>query len=414
MNRFFTIVKVILRNITRFKRNFYIMLAIGLGSAFLILISGAINGIAYQVTNLMRVNYTGDTMIVNKEIKLKPGPTPLQVGWNKMLVDDGFVSRIEGLENVSQVLPRLTLMGVAMGEDEYTNAYATVIGCDFEKEKGLSFKTLLSFQEKTNIPGGVYVGKEIAGKLGVKVGDDIYIFFMTEMGRIPTRFQVAGIFDAKGGYPGVVNYSVYIDYSQMIQGLYLSEDQLSYALVMFKDQKKAPETITRIKKLLPTEARIVHPKESGQFFISQKGMYSVILGIATGLMYISIFLFVYSTLIMSIFSRKREIGITMSMGISNENIFAMYAGEGLLIGFISSLIGSLVGLIIVMILSVVGIPAVNEAMKYGFAADMLYPLPSLSSILLTVLGISVISFIGSIPPTMKILKIKPVEALAEL
>ncbi|MCL6591044.1 MAG: FtsX-like permease family protein [Firmicutes bacterium] len=413
MIKIINLIKILLRNIIRYKRNYYIMVAIGFAAFFIMVIAGFTAGVKQQLFRLMYANYTGDLMIINDQVKIKSDPAPLQVGWDQMLVDNGFLDQMRNIDNIDQILRRMVLMASSMGEDEEKNVYTSVIGCEFDKEENYSFKSLLSFVKRDQkIKNGVYVSQKIADKLNLKVGDHIYLFFITENGMVPAKFNVAAIFTGKG-FPGIVQNLIYIDYPTLIDSLMLAEQKISFGLVMLKDQNKTNETINQIKKIAPGDASIVTPKISGQFFVAQGVMYDLILGVSMALMYLSIFLFVYSTLIISIKSRQREIGIMSSLGISKKDIFTICTGEGMLLGFIPAIFGCLLGLIFVNIFSVIGIPALNDSMRYAFASDVLYLQVDLKAILFSIIGISLIAFLGAISPTLKILKLNPVDALKD-
>ncbi len=411
MIKLFTFFRLLFRSIVRYKRNHYIMVAIGLAAFMVVLISGMMMGIKDQLFKLMYINYTGDLMVINREVKIGADPNPVQVGWDQLLVDEGQVAQIKKDANIQGVYQRLTLMASVMGEDDEKNQYATVIGCDFAQEENTAFRALLNFEERAAaLADGVLVSAKIAEKLGLKIGDAVYLFFLTDLGMTPAKFPISGIFTGKG-FPGVVNSLIYIDYPQLKAALLLEADQYSYFLVTLKDKKQAAQSLAALTQILPADWQTVLPEVAGKFILSQGVMYDFITGLSMGLMYLSIFLFIYSTLLISIKGRQREIGIMATMGVDRKNIFAIYSGEGVLLGFLPAFCGSVCGLGVVLLLSVLGIPAVNEAMKYGIASDVLYFKVDLHAVLYTIGGVSLIAFLGTIPPTLKILRLRPVEAL---
>ena|SRR5690554_2977759 len=411
MIKLFDLFKLLFKNIVRYKRNHYIMAAIGFAVFMVVLISGMTMGIKSQLFKLMHANYTGDLMVINKDVEIKEDPSPVQVGWDKLLVDEGQVAQIKKDGNIQEVYKRLTVMASVMGKDDEKNQYATVIACEFEKEEDNSFRTLLKFEERASgLADGVLISKKIAEKLGLKIRDEVYIFFFMDTGMTPAKFEVSGIFTGKG-FPGVVNSLVYIDYPLLKEALMFDEEKFSYLLLTAKDKDLTAQSFSYVNKILPEDWKTVPPEISGRFILSQGFMYDFILGFSMGLMYISIFLFVYSTLIISIKGRQRELGIMASMGINRKNIFAIYSGEGVLLGFLPAFCGCVLGVAVVLLFSVVGIPVIDEAMRYGVASDVLYFKVDIWAVLSTVVGVSLIAFIATIQPTLKILKLRPVEAL---
>ena len=411
MIRLFNLLKIPIKNIMRYKRNHYIMVAIAIAAFMVVLLSGMVAGIKDQLFKLMYTNYTGDIMLINEDVKIREDPSPIQVGWDKLLVDSGQIAEIKRDGNIRDVFGRLTVMASAMGEDDEKNQYVTVIGCDFRKEENNSFEALLKFVERdTEVKEGVYISKKIGEKLELTMGKAIYLFFFTDMGLVPAKLEVAGVFSGKG-YPGVVDALVYVDYLVLKEALMLSNDRYSYFLLTVKDKSRITDTLSAIKKIIPADWKDVSPEESGKFFLSQETMYNFILDFSIGLMYLSIFLFIYSTLAISIKERQRELGIMASMGISRKGIFGLFSGEGVLLGFLPALCGCLLGLVVVLLMSVIGIPAFNEAMKYGVVSDVLYFKVDIRAVVQLVLGVSLTAFIGSILPILKILKVRPVDIL---
>ncbi len=411
MNKILNYIKLPLRNIIRYRRNHYIMIAIGFAAFMIVLIAGMISGIKNQLADLMYTNYTGDLMLIKKDVKIKESPGFVQVAWDKMLSDEGQIAALKRDTNIDEIYKRLTLMAGIKGGDVEKNQYVTVIGCDFAKEEDYSFRTLLDFtQQNNNLENGIYISKSIADKLNLEINTTVNLFFFTDTGPVSAKFKVAGIFTGKG-YPGIVNSLVYIDYSLLVEKLMAGESKFSYLLISFKDKELAQQSLTGIAKNLPSDWAMVPPEISGKFILSQGEMYDVILSFTKGLMYLSIFLFIYSTLIISITGRKQEFGIMASMGIKKGNIFALFATEGVLLGLLPALTGCILGLSAVGILSKIGIPAINEAMKYGIASDILYFKIDLKTATYTIIGVTVIAFLGTISPIGKILGLNPIDTL---
>ncbi len=407
------ILQILLKNIFKYKRNYFIMFAIGFSAFIIILGGGYTKGVEEQVLNLMHNGYTGNITIIAKQVDLKSNPGPIQVGWNDMLIDSGSINNIMHEANIKAALKRLVLIANIMGEDVQKNEYITIIGCEFNKEENYSFKTLLNFDNnKKN--SGIYISKKIASKLKLKTGDFAYLFILSDSGiPVPARFIVGAIFDGKG-FPNLADNIVYINYPDLKNAMHLSINNISSVLVMVKDKDQIDSTIIRLKKIVPNDWKIVSSEISGSFFKTINKTYNFILNFSFILMYICIFLFIYSTLMISINSSKKEIGIMSSLGLAKKTIFFIFTCQGILLALFPAIIGSLCGLITISVLSKIGIPAANDAMKYAFASDRLYLKINLFSFFYSLILIPVIAFIAATFPTIKILKLKPVEALNEL
>lgn len=409
MLKFLNIVFIILKNIFRYKRNYFVMSAIGLAAFFIVILEGYNKGMQAQLFRVMHDAYTGDFAIISKQIDVKPSPTILHVGWDKMLNEKEVIF---DQKNVRFRLRRLVLMGSVMGKDESKNCYATVVGCDFTTEKHYLFKTLLKFYTPRNQNNDVvYVSDKIASKLNLKIRDTLYLFLIGKNSElIPAMFEIGGIFSAKG-FPNTTDQYIFIDYEKLHNTLRLTDHKVTSILLMLDQNSDSSSTYERIKKTLPPDMAIITPDKLGGFFISLMKGYDTVMHATFLLMYLMIFLFIYSTMVMSMNDHRKEIGIMTSLGIPKLTIFLLYSGQGFLLGVFPAVIGSFFGCLIVLILSFVGIPAVNMAMQYAFAGDTLFLKVNLISFFYTLCGIPLIGLFGAIFPVLNILKLKPLEAI---
>lgn len=415
MNKTIMLMKLLLKDLLSQKRNRLIMFAIGFGAFFIVVGGGYNKGIKQQLLQLMHDGYTGDVTIVSSSVKLEPNPMPIQVGWQDMLIgNQAVLEHLKKDSKVKDILGRLVIYGNVMGEDDIKNEYATIIGCDFKTEKNYTFQKILKFEDNFKLgPNYILISKKIAQKLNLKFGDDIYIFLVDMNETItPVKFKVGGIFTGKG-FPAVVEGLIYIDYADLKTALRLTDTYFSSISILFNNQPDFKSTLNRVQTMIPREWSLVTPDISGSFFKGIHSMINLTTKVSNVLMYLIIFLFVYSTLLININSRRREMGIMSSLGISNSQIFMIFTGEGILLGLYPALIGTVLGLLVVVIFMFVGIPAVNDAMKYMFASDVLYFKIDIVAVINATIVISLIAFLGSILPTLKILKLKPVNALKE-
>lgn len=416
MSKLAVAVSLLLKDLLSQKKNRLIMFAIGCGAFFMVVGGGYNSGMKHQLLALMRAGYTGDAAIVAGSVKLEPNPMPLQVGREDLLPGEPEVlERVRKDPNVQAVLERLVVYGNVMGKDDVLNEYATIVGCNFQAEEEYTFRKLLVFTEEPRRQAGhVYVSKKIADKLGLQMGGYVYLFLVDQNNMLrPSRFLVGGIFTGKG-FPAVVEGLVYVDYADLKDALGLPVPYYSSLLVFFKDQTGVDATFARLRALIPPGWRVVPPADSGSFFQGIYNMIDLTTMIANFLMYLSIFLFVYSILLLNITGRRREIGIMKALGVSNLQTFLIFVTEGALLGLVPAALGTILGLFVVLFFSIVGIPALNEAMKYMFASDVLYFRVNTTAILNALIIIPFMAFLGAVFPTCRVLKLKPVEALKQI
>jgi len=414
MNRMMRLAVVLFHDIAAQKRNIFIMLAIGFGAFFIVAGGGYNAGVKRQLLELRRTFYTGDVAIVASGVDLKPSPLPLRVGFDQLLVDtSGVRERLEALDGVADVIPRLVVLGSAMGSDESESAYVTVIGTDFEREGRYGFKNLAiegeGYDGEENV---AYVSKEIAAQLHLKRGDPLYLFVASESGMpIPMKLVVGGIFVGRG-FPAVVESLLYVKYGFLHRSLRFSEPRYS-SLLVFVKHPGDKKTIEAVKDILPEGWKTASPSQMGAFFEGIFQAFRAFSAFSYFLQYLTVFLFIYSTLLVSINNRKKEMGVMLASGVSMEGVMALFVSEGMLMVLFPAVVSGAVAVLLVLVFSQIGIPAPTEAMKYSFGGDMLYLRLDPWALFHATVTLSLIGGLGAFLAVWRLRRLKPIELLED-
>jgi len=109
---------------------------------------------------------------------------------------------------------------------------------------------------------------------------------------------------------------------------------------------------------------------------------------------------IMNTMLASVHERKKEIGVLMSLGANNSQLYKLFLSESAILGLVGGLVGTLAGLLASLLIGplLFGIPV-------SFAEVPLFIIP-------LCIGLSVgSSVIASLYPTRKASKIDPVNAL---
>ncbi|MBN1648790.1 MAG: FtsX-like permease family protein [Spirochaetales bacterium] len=120
---------------------------------------------------------------------------------------------------------------------------------------------------------------------------------------------------------------------------------------------------------------------------------------------------IMNTLVISVTERIPEIGTMRAIGARKGFIRKMISMETLLLSIAAGTTGIVAGSAILLILQATGIPAGNMFLEVLFGGQILYPLISGSSVVLTILSVSLIGVLASLYPTAVALKISPVTAM---
>ncbi len=120
-----------------------------------------------------------------------------------------------------------------------------------------------------------------------------------------------------------------------------------------------------------------------------------------------------TTMTTSVYERTREIGITMAIGASENDVIRLVLYECLLIGIIGGVLGGVFGALFTSVMNVAGRPFIIARLGPEFSSIFGNEIARLSpGLLLAGLGIAVIfSLVAGIYPARKATRMNPVEAI---
>jgi putative ABC transport system permease protein len=138
----------------------------------------------------------------------------------------------------------------------------------------------------------------------------------------------------------------------------------------------------------------------------------IILSFFTGISLFVGALMIINTMVVSVYERTREIGITMALGASHRHVLALILLECLYIGILGGIAGDLLGILLSVGINTLGKSFILEQLGPGFAgfagADITLVTPAL---LAAGLGIAVVlSLLAGGYPAMKAARRNPVDA----
>ncbi len=139
----------------------------------------------------------------------------------------------------------------------------------------------------------------------------------------------------------------------------------------------------------------------------------IILSFFTGISLIVGAMMIINTMMVSVYERTREIGITMALGASQRHVLTLILLECLYIGILGGIAGDILGVLLSMGINTLGKSFIIEQLGPGFAgfasADITLVTPAL---LAAGLGIAVIlSLLAGIYPGLKAARLNPVDAI---
>lgn len=274
--------------------------------------------------------------------------------FSKTITDvDSLLTLVKKIDHVAGASPAIYEQGMISSKDEQQ---ATVIKAIDPKTAGsvtdIADKMVLGeldFSPKM-IDGkkypGIVLGKYLAdGINALRIGDIVSVWSMPKKGGIFTQprikqFYIAGLVEI-----GYYEYDKAFSYMSIpdAQKLFDMGDGVSWIEIKLDDYELAD----RVKEDI--EEQLGYPYTALTWFQLNRSLYSwmeiekwgsfVILSLIIMVAAFNII----SSLIMVVMEKTREIGILKSMGASSKSIMKIFVFEGLLVGFIGTLLGCIIG-----------------------------------------------------------------------
>ncbi len=403
--RLITLIKIGWRNIWRNKkRSLVVIISIILGLYGGLIISSLMITLNSQRMNTAINTYLADIQIHNKEFskeyslsdtisnihyleeKLKNDNRVKS--YSKRTVINGMLSNSTGSYGVN-------VLGIDPEfEIKVTSVYTKIIEGDYFESK----------RENTMV-----VGKKLADKLNLRLRSKVVITFQDVNGYITSLlFRIEGIF--KSGNSMFDDYNVFVKNNSIFSNL---PDLNGYHEI----------PILTINDDVTESLKLDLQKIDNTLDVKFWGDIAVELAYANKMMNTSLYIFmlivlsglsfgIINTMLMAILERKKEIGMLMSIGMSKVYIFLMICLETVFLSLVAIPFSVLITYITIDYFSVSGIDLsiVGSGLEnFGIGTILYLKLPYEYYFNLSLLVI-LISFISSMFPAIRALKINPAEA----
>jgi putative ABC transport system permease protein len=246
----------------------------------------------------------------------------------------------------------------------------------------------------------ILIGSRTAASTGLAVGDQVTMQWR----------DVDGAFDARDGrVVAIMNTSVgTVDLGQVwvplgtLRGLAGMEGEATIVTVA-EGLRNAPTVegwnFRTPAYLLSDLRQMVQSKTIGQSI-----MFTVLFLLAM--------LAIFDTQVLSVFRRRREIGMLVALGMTRAQVIVLFTLEGALLSILAAVLGLVYGGPLFYLLGRYGF-SMPGGDSWGFSlGDRLYPTFTVGLILGTTVLVFLVTTFVSWLPTRKIAKLKPTDALA--
>jgi len=258
---------------------------------------------------------------------------------------------------------------------------------------------------------GIFIGKELAQTLGVMLDDSVVVVSpvgaLAPMGGGPPmkKFRIVGIFDT-----GMYEYDTSMAYISLksAQKFLAMGDTVSGLEVKVENIYAVKKIGDRIRKDLGFPFWTKDWMQMNRSLFAALKLERIVMFIILVLIVLVAAFGIVSTLIMVVMEKNKDIAILKSMGATARSVMRIFIFEGLIIGFVGTLIGLFGGYVVCTLLA-----------KYQFItlpSDVYYisRLPVKMNILdfvLVAISALGISFIATLYPSWQASRLDPAEAL---
>jgi len=261
-----------------------------------------------------------------------------------------WLAKAEQLPDVERAAPYISSQVLAAYGSRASGAILK--GVDFSRETDIARHLIEGSFPKlagSASPFQVIMGKTLARKLGVRVGDRIKLISPTG-GISPTgmaprmrAFVLAGVFDS-----GFYEYDVGLIMAPLVavQKLNRLEDSVSGIELHLFDRNQASEVANVARLQFPASAWVVDWMQRHRSFFSALKMERIVMGVILSLIVLVAVFNMVSSLVMVVMERRKEIAILKTIGSTHTSVMGVFLCMGTLLTGIGTLLGSAFGLLL--------------------------------------------------------------------
>ena len=271
------------------------------------------------------------------------------------------------------------------------------------------------------VPGdfSIILGKDLAAKLGVSVGERVTLITpqanVTPVGIMPRlkRFTVAGIFDTGNYEYDSVLALIHLDDAAK---LFLMPGKISGVRLKLHDMFEAPLLTRKLVQDLPIGYLISDwTMQHVNFFKAVQTEKLVMFIILTLIVAVAAFNIV-STLVMVVTDKRADIAILRTLGVSPLSVMMIFMVQGVIIGAVGTLLGVAGGVLLAQNVETI-VPAIEHAFNVKFIPGDVYMISKLPSDMhwsdvFKVGGVAfLLSLVATVYPAWRASRTQPAEAL---
>jgi len=398
------LLKMAFRNLGRNRRRSLLSaLAVAMGLALLVLMASFVAGeIQGTLTNTIRLE-SGHLQVRAASYD----ENKVSLDWKDLVADPTSVAaQLQSLPQVQVASPRLIASGIVTMGDQSRGVQ--VIGIDPASAANLPFQQGLVAGQflQPDDREGVLIGKPLADKLKLSVGDQINLLVNLSDGGVDQQlFTIRGIYTTNTSSYDENTVFLPLAKAQAFTG---AQDHASTIFVMLQNRDQAPAVAAAVQspgfQVLTWEKMnelVVQLEDFANAYMVI--LYLIVLGITATV--------VTNTLVMAVYERTREVGVLAAIGMKGRSIMTEFLFEAALLATGGVIGGLILGSLVVAYFAHYGFYIGNYGISGMLLGDAIYPVLTLQNLVVLAVITYVITLVGSLYPAIMAARMEPVEAL---
>ena len=385
------------------RRSLLSALAVAAGMALLLLMASVVEGEmrgAMQTTIRLQSGHVQIRAASYEEQQVS-------LDWQDLITDpEALIEQLKALPQVQLATPRLFASGIVARGDESRGVQ--VIGIDPASAANLPFRQGLLAGEflAPDDREGALIGKPLAEKLGMTVGDQINLLVNLSDGGVDQQlFTIRGVYTTNTSSFDENTVFLPLAKAQAFTG---AQDHASSIFIMLQDREQAEAVAAALQSpdyqvlTWRTMNELISQLEdfAGAYMVL---LYVIVLGITATV--------VTNTLVMAVFERTREIGILAAIGMKGHRIMAQFLAEAVLLATGGVIGGLILGGLVVAYFSRFGFYIGNYGIQGMLLGDRIYAYLTVENAVMLSIVAYVITLTASLYPAAMAARMEPAEAL---
>jgi putative ABC transport system permease protein len=339
------------RNISRnVRRTILNVIALSLGIFIMIAGLGWVGGYKTYIFGALMDLEAGEGQVLNKNYLEEGRRFPLDLNVkNSHSVKESLLKN----DNVQYAAERISFLLKLSNGITSVPLIGNAIDPGPEKDISILFENIVEGQYLDESKG-ILVGKNLAARMGLKVGDTVYISSVD-------KYNAPNIIDVKVqgffhmGYPVLDDNMVYVDITSA-RSLLSMENEATKIVLRFYDGLNIEKAVKELHQSLSgTDLESYLWKRFVEAGVKAVEADSGGLWIILIIMYMLIILGILNSMSMSVHERIGEIGTIRAIGMKKRDVKKMFLSESISIGIISAIVGVVLVIPVALYLQYTGI-----------------------------------------------------------